>query len=172
MALIFLEPTEPGARTQLLQHLLVAQSPATFAAPTLQDAPLVALYVFSTTSVAGYMRRELIRRQSPVKRLPEEYQSLAQLRFVVGQPATPTELLWTLPEDLRAEQEEHEDLVFVDEDVDGGKSVAWMQVVGQGEPAQWIFKADDEVSATSEKCLTIDGCESAERAQRGAEALT
>lgn len=162
-ALIFLRPTEPGARSQLLQHLLIAQPPAAFRTPSLKEAPLLALYVFSTSNVAGYMRRQLIRRQSPLKRLPEEYQPLVQLRFVIGQPVTPTKLLWTLPEDLSAEQDEHEDLVFIDEDVDGGKSLAWMRAVGQGEPAQWVFKAGDDVSVSSQTFLTIDRREPAQR---------
>lgn len=153
---VLLDPTEPGARTQLLQHLLIARPPASFPAPTLKNAPLLALYIFSTSNVAGYMRRELIRRHSPLRRLPEEYRSLVQLRFVVGRPAEKTELLWTLPDDLRAEQDEHNDLFVLEEDVDGGKSIAWMQAVGRGRPVQWVFKANDDVSDALEEGLMID----------------
>lgn len=153
-ALLFLDETAPGARAQLLQHLLVARPPAAFPAPKLKAAPLLALYVFSTSSVAGYMRRELVRRHSPLRRLPEAYRPLVQMRFVLGRPAEKTELFWSLPVDIQAEQDEHGDLMLLDEDPDGGKSVAWMQAVGRGEPAQWVFKASDEVSGRTMAWLT------------------
>lgn len=145
-ALISAKSTGRSAPPQLLQHLLVSDPPTSFAPPGLEARPFLALYVFSTCNVAGYMRRELIRRRSPLLRLPERYRSLVQLRFVLGRPTGETNLFWTLPDDIRAEQDEHGDLLLLDEDLDGGRSVAWMQSVGRGDPVQWVFKSNEDVS--------------------------
>jgi hypothetical protein len=132
-------------------------SPPRYQQGKLVSPALVKLHVFSTVTAKSREKRFLVRRLSPLNNIPKAYRHLFELKFVLGHAYKPN---WEVDEEMEAllaqEQEEYGDLVRLNlvhgENLREGKILDWMRAAGTGDdggrPAWWLFKVDDDVSAS------------------------
>jgi hypothetical protein len=143
----------------LVPSLLNATWPGDFPAPQLSlrthpishaadteapDTPaLLMLHIFSTPSTPSRRRRQLIRKLSPLRAIPEAYRQLVEIKFVLGYPEV-TDLLEE--EAIEREMGKWGDLVRLTglvggENMNEGKTWEWVRCVGRegGRQAQWVL---------------------------------
>ena len=113
-----------------------------------QGPAWVSLYIFSTSSAKSRARRDIIRAYSPLAPLPEGYEGLIEMKFVLGLPREEdreTEETKANERDIEREMERYGDIVRLVDLVEGdnmnrGKSFKWLKWVGRhGRESQWVL---------------------------------
>ncbi|EIW73324.1 hypothetical protein TREMEDRAFT_73046 [Tremella mesenterica DSM 1558] len=115
-----------------------------------QEGVLLKLHVFSTPHISASKRRRLIREYSPMHYIPREYRHLIEFNFVLGRLPLIENVMD--PVELKKEQEEYGDMIFLDglkggENMNDGKTLDWVKAVGRGKAgkeAWWVVKCDDD----------------------------
>lgn len=124
----------------------------------LSSPAIIKFHVYSTaTQEKSRVKRDLIRRLSPIYQVPPEYRHLIDVKFVLGYNYLDT---WGLPlnetteSKIREEEREFGDILRLPglwrgENLRDGKLPQWIRDVGQGKDgrdAWYLFKVDDDVS--------------------------
>jgi hypothetical protein len=124
----------------------------------LKSPAIIKFHVFSTAvSEKSYVKRQLIRRLSPMYQIPPEYRHLVDIKFVMGYNYLDTwgpPLNETMESKIREEEREYGDILRLPglwrgENLRDGKILQWIRDVGEGKDgrdAWYLFKVDDDVS--------------------------
>ena len=125
----------------------------------LASSAFLMLHIFSTPTAKSRERRALLRRLSPILNVDPGWRHLIDIRFVLGRhdPSTEsTEVDQREEYAVEVESQTYGDIVRLDglylvENMNYGKSWEWINWVGTGgagREAWWVFKCDEDVSAT------------------------